>query len=461
LIRPTTQQASIIKAAWKYAERDKTHTLEQLAKLVGQPSVSAQRVGLEDCAELVLDMMNKLGIATRIFQTKNSPSTVYGTLDGKNPRRARTLVFYNHYDVQPAEPLEEWNSYPFKIEARGGLLFGRGTADDKGDIAARLSAIRSILNTEGSIVPNLRWVIEGEEEVGSPHLRDFAKQHKPILKGDGCLWEGGHTSLQGTPEISLGVKGILYVEFQLAVGQRDQHSMYAPLVPNPAWRLVELLRSIRNKYGGILIDGFYDDVVQPSAKDRQLIKKIEFSSRALRKALGVDSLIEGKSDLDLHERLLYSPTANIAGFSSGYEGIGSKTIIPRKALVKMDFRLVANMTSADILAKLRRHLVRNGFRDVRLLVHSMQEPAKTSAKSHIAQTLIRCARMVYHKEPTIRPTSPATGPMSVFANTLKLETVSGAGVVYPKSAPHAPNEHIVLKHFGKGIRQLICLLNLF
>ncbi len=448
-----------ISKAWKDVDSNQSKYVSELVKLGSQPSISAQNIGLKECAEMVRESIAKLGFKIKLIPVEGAPDVIYGDLGG-NPD-SKTLVIYNHYDVQPVEPLDEWKSEPFKPVVRAGKLYGRGVGDDKGELVARVCAIESILNTNGKISSNLKWVIEGEEETGSRHFDNFVKANKSLLKGDGCIWEGGDRSTSGTPEVHLGVKGLLYVEFRLKLGAKDQHSMYGPIAPNPAWRLVNLLKTIKDENERILIDGFYDDVAKPTPQETKYLKRNEFNADELKKALQIDYLLEGRSDVDTVTKLLFSPTANIAGFGSGYLGEGTKTIVPKEAFVKLDFRLVPNMKAKIILRKLKTHLKKKGFEDVEIIVHSYEDPAKTSVGSHVAQTLIKGTEMVYSRSPNVWPTMAGTGPLSVFTEELGLETAMGAGVCYPGSGFHAPNEHIVLDHYFKGIKQLICLFSLF
>ncbi len=369
-----------IKNAWKYAENHNSKFIDDLKELVAQPSISAQNIGLKECAELVRTKMTGLGFTTSLLPISGAPDAVYGELKSSG-ENANTLVIYNHYDVQPVEPLDEWNSEPFKPIERDGKLYGRGVGDDKGELVARFSAVESILNSGSSIRPNVKWFVEGEEEVGSPHLHEFISKNKSLLRGTGCLWEAGDRSPSGRSEIHLGVKGLLYAEFRVKVGNKDQHSQYGAIAPNPAWRLVNLLKTIKNEKGRILIDGFYDEVARPTPQELKLLRSNEFSVKGLRKALQIDYLLEEKNDLATIIKHLYSPTANIAGFSSGYTGKGAKTIVPKEAFVKVDFRLVANMRGEDIRRKLNRHLKKFGFDDVDVTIYSKENPAKTPVES--------------------------------------------------------------------------------
>jgi len=448
-----------IKSAWKYADSHKDSFLDELKELVSQPSVSAQNIGLKECAELVRAKMAALGLEVRLLPVEGAPDAVYSELKGSNGEN--TLVIYNHYDVQPAEPLEEWISEPFKPVEKEGKLFGRGVGDDKGELVARFNAVKSLIDSGGAVKPNLKWIAEGEEEVGSPHLHDFILKNKPLLKGTGCLWEGGDRSPSGRSEIHLGVKGLLYVEFRLKVGERDQHSQYGAIAPNPAWRLVNLLKTIRNEKGRILIEGFYDDVAKPTPKEKKFLRDNEFSAKGLREALQVNYLLEEKYDVSTVTKHLYSPTANIAGFGAGYLGQGAKTIVPKEAFVKMDFRLVSKMRAVDIERKLRRHLRKFGFNDIDLVIYSKEDPAKTPVESYIAQTMIECTEMVERVKPNVWPTIAGTGPMSLFTRELNLPTAMGLGVNYPGASFHAPNEHIIIDYYMRGIKQLISLFALF
>ena len=251
------------------------------------------------------------------------------------------------------------------------------------------------------------------------------------------------------------------MDFRVKVGAIDQHSQYGPIAPNPAWRLVNLLKTIKDENERILIPGFYSDVAKPTPEERKFLNGNEFSTEELRRSLQINYLFKEKSDSETITKLLYSPSANIAGFGSGYQGKGAKTIVPKEAFVKMDFRLVANMKGSDILAKLKRHMKEQGFTDVDLVVHSMVDPAKTPVESYIAQVMIDAIRLAEGRKPNVWPTIAGTGPLSLFIRDLKLPTAMGAGVNYPGAAFHAPNENVILEYYRKGIRQLIALLSLF
>ncbi len=420
----------MIESAWNYVDGHREYFVDEVKELVAQPSISALNVGLKECAELVRIKMADLGLNARLLPVEGGPDAVFGEL--KTSPDAKNLVIYNHYDVQPVEPLDEWKSEPFKAEERDGKLYGRGAGDDKGELAARLSAIKAIVDSGGSIKPNIKWLVEGEEEVGSPHLHSFVLKNKTMLKGDGCLWEGGDRSPSGRSEVHLGVKGLLYVEFRVKVGEKDQHSQYGAIAPNPAWRLVNLLKTIKDEKEKILIDGFYDDVAKPTPQEQKFLRQNEFSVKGLQKALQINYLMEEKNDVATVTKHLFSPTANIAGFGSGYQGSGAKTIVPKEAFVKMDFRLVSKMHGADIERKLKKHLRTHGFDDVKLVIYSKEDPAKTPVESYIARILIESTELVEREKPNVWPTIAGTGPMSLFTRDSQITDGYGTGNKLPR-----------------------------
>ncbi|HLU83412.1 MAG TPA: M20/M25/M40 family metallo-hydrolase, partial [Trueperaceae bacterium] len=324
------------------AEVDMKAALTQLALFCGQPSVAAQDLGMEKMASLVAGALDQLGAEVEYLPTASHPC-LYGRVRGGD---GPTLLFYNHYDVQPAEPFEEWSTPPFQLTRRGDLLFARGTADNKGNLVARMAAVAAWQRAEGQPPGDVIFLVEGGEEVGSPDLEAVVANNAERLRCDGVLWESGYQDPEGRPILHLGVKGNLYVELVVDAGRRDLHSSYAPLVPNPAWRLVTALATIRSPSGRVLLPGFYDDVQEPDAADLSLLAAIPFDDIRWRDNFGISDFIDGVKGAEAKRRLYFSPTCNIAGLSSGYGGDGAKTVLPAKARAKIDFRLVPDQEPA-------------------------------------------------------------------------------------------------------------------
>ncbi len=283
-----------------------------------------------------------------------------------------TLLSYGHYDVQPPEPLELWESDPFEPTVRDGGLFARGVADDKGDVLARIQALRLYQEEHGPLPFKLKFLIEGEEEIGSPNLAPFVRENADLLSADACLWEGSMKDEAGRPMIFCGTKGMAYVELRARGASHDLHSMYGGIAPNPAWRLVQALRTIKDENGEITLDGLDALADDPSEKDLEAIDKHPLRRRRPQGLLGR----RGPSTADLTgeealREMLLRPTANIAGIQSGYTGPGSKTIVPSEAFVKMDFRLVSGQSPGPVL-----ELIRSPPRKARLRRRRGRRPAR-------------------------------------------------------------------------------------
>ncbi len=441
---------------YDYIDSHLEHALDDLMRLCRQPSISAQGIGIEETAELVTEMLQRRNVETQILPGVGGGSpVVYGELAGDSPY---TLLFYNHYDVQPPEPLEEWTSPPFEPTISDGMLRARGVADNKGSIVARLYAIEAYQQVRGRLPISIKFCIEGEEEIGSPHLTAFVEQNRSLLKADACIWERGDINWQGQPVIAFGVKGLLYVELVVRGAARDVHSSLATVVPNPAWRLVWALASLKDRGEKILISGFYDTVRPPSSQQVDAIAAIPSEDQELKESLGLESFVLELSGLAFERRYLLEPTCNICGLTSGYEGEGSKTVLPCLARAKIDFRLVPDQQPEEILAKLRRHLDENGFVDIDIINLGGENPARTPLDSPFGQVVCQAAKEVYGLDPVVQPTMAVTGPMSCFTDALGIPTVC-MGFEYPNNRAHAPDENIRLADFVKGTRHVAAVID--
>jgi len=242
-----------MKKVFDYIDSHISEFVEDLRALCIQPSISAQNMGIGGCVGVLKEMMGDAGIDVKVVPVKDGNPVVFGEL--KSREAEQTLGFYNHYDVQPPEPLELWDFPPFEAKIKDGKIFARGVDDNKGSLAARIEAVKALKAVYGDFPVNLKFFVEGEEEIGSPHLESFVKGNMDLLKADGYVWEGDGVDEQNRPNVSLGVKGILYVEFRAKGPKRDVHSSLAPIVPNPAWRLVWLLSSLKGSDEKIKIPG--------------------------------------------------------------------------------------------------------------------------------------------------------------------------------------------------------------
>jgi len=439
---------------WRYVDENMETFVKELQEAVRKPSIAAQNVGMSEAAENFRNLMESYGISAKIIPTKGGYPCVYGEVKGDSDK---ALLFYDHYDVQPPDPVDEWTSPPFSGDIRDGKIYGRGVSDNKGNACARIQAVGSLLKLRGKLPLSVKFLIEGEEEIGSPHLADFIKEHKDLLRADYGVWESGYMGPDGRPGMYLGVKGILYVELVARGARTDMHSGSATHIPNPAWRLVWALSTIKNSREEILIPGFYDNVLAPTDRELELLHQAsrdQSNARENARRLGLNEYLLGLSGLELRKRQLFSPTANICGFKSGYLGEGQKTVLPSKALVKMDFRLVPDQDPYDILAKLRAHLRAQNFGDIEVNPVSLDYPVKTPADHPVVEAARRAAETVYRKPPVIAPTQGGSGPMHPFKEYLNLPMVA-FGVGYWGSSNHGPNENIRIEDYRQGLKMVM------
>lgn len=447
-----------LEKIFNYIDANYEKFIKDLVRLVKQPSVSAKKEGLKECAEIVERMMKEVGLSTKIIPEKDGNPVVFGEIKGKKAKK--TLLFYDHYDVQPPEPLEEWICDLFSGVIRDGKIYGRGVSDNKGDFVLRLKAVQAFLETEDSLPVNIKFVIEGEEEIGSIHLLEVIEKNKELFSADAAIWEFGETDRHGRPRIYLGLKGVLSVELRAKGASRDVHSSNAPLIPNPAWRLVWALNTLKNEKDEILIEGFYDDVKKPSAEEIAYVKKIPFEEEEEKKDLGLKNFLHNLSGLDAVKTLLFQPTCTINGLLAGYTASGSKTVLPNKALVKLDLRLVPEQRAKDVFDKLVKHLKTHEFGDIEVFQQGSTEPTRTPPSDKFVQTVIRAAEKVYRQKAVVYPTSQASGPMHLFRNYLGYPVVS-VGCAHEESRGHAPNENITVKGFIEGIKFMATIIKDF
>jgi len=431
------------------------HLVSDLQMLIRQPSVSAKNEGIEECAKLVKKLLIKSGIKSEILRLKkNVAPIVYGEIKSKsNP--SKTLLFYNHYDVQPAEPFELWDDPPFSGKVKGNKVFGRGSADDKGELITRIKAVDAYLKTTGDVPCNIKFVIEGEEETGSAHIDDYLKKYQKKFSCDGVIWEFGYVDSQDRPIVGLGMKGLLFVELSVTESIRDAHSSLAVLIKNPAWRLIEALKTLRDKDGHIIIKDWYKDVIPFSKKDLDIISKEPFDESSFKKEFGIKSFVGNMRGMDAKKALVGGATCNIAGFVSGYTGDGAKTVLPGKALVKIDFRLVPNMDPKKQILRLKSHLKSKGFADINVKVFHGEAAARTNPSDPFVTKVKEAADESYGKS-ILNVSNAGTGPMFSFVNILKAPCIS-VGSTYMFSRIHSPNEFARIDLLRKTTK-CICLI---
>lgn len=431
-----------------FVETHEARLVEELAAYCAIPSVAAAGMGIDEAAVWVAERLEALGARVETIATAGSP-VVYAEI---GPEEAeRTLLIYNHYDVQPPDPLEAWESPPFTLTERDGKLYARGVADNKANFLSRVHALEGLLTEGGTLPLRIRWIVEGEEEIGSEHLSDFceAEGHR-WADSDGCLWEAGYKDEQGRMTLYSGLKGIAYFELRVTGANGDKHSSLATLLPNPAWRLVWALNTLKDENENILIEGLMEHVAGPTEAEQRFLAEIPFSDTDLYQTHGVERFVAGVSGRAALERHLYQPTCTICGIGSGYTGPGSKTVLPHVAFAKLDFRLVPHLTPELVHNLLRQHLDRHGFEDIEMITYSSEHPVQGQVESGVVRAALEAVETVTGQPPVLWPHMAATGPMHPVTAHFGIPAV-GFGTGYPGSSTHAPNENIRRADYLEGI----------
>ncbi len=437
-----------------------SHMSEHLAaldRLVRQPSVAAQGRGLEEAAAATRDLLVDAGGRAEIVRQPGAAPAVIAEFPGRSDR---TLLFYDHYDVQPAEPLNEWTVPPFELTVRDGRIYGRGTSDNKGDLVTRLAALRALRDVAGGSPCRVKFFVEGEEEIGSIHIGEHIAALRDRLHADACVWEYGDRDPDERLHAVAGVKGICYVELELTATSRDLHSSMGAIVDGAGTRLAWAVAGLRDGTGRIRVPGFYDAVRAPAPAAVAAARAAPFDERQLRAYAGTSRFIGGRTGAAAVDAYLFEPTCTVCGFDAGYTGQGMKTVLPRRARAKVDFRLVPEQDPDVIVRLLRAHLDREGFADCTITPLGREHAHQTDLSHSFVQTVVDAARSSTGREIVLLPTSAGTGPMHPFGVPLGLPIVS-IGTGYWGCNAHAPDEHIRLQDFQETAVMIAHLLERF
>ena len=432
--------------------------IERLSALCRVPSIAAEGgPAMAEAAEQVAALCRWAGVSAELAPTGGAPVVL-----GQAGAGPRGLLIYNHYDVQPPDPLEAWVSPPFEPAVRDGALYARGVADNKANLVARLCAAWAYQQVYGELPLRLVFALEGEEEISSPHLAAFAAAHADLLRTlDGCIWEAGYKDEADRPEVSLGLKGIMAVELHARTANSDAHSGNGGLYPNAVWRLVEALSTLRAPDGRVTVDGFNDALRPPTPAEEAMLAAVPFDAAAIQRTFGMAEFLGGLEGVAALRRLMFEPTCTINGVWGGYSGPSSKTVIPCQAAAKLDFRLVPDQTPATALSLLRGHLARRGFSDITVVdIEDGLMPARTDPAAAVVRAAVAAISDVYGTAPVVQPSSGGSGPMYQLCQAYGIPAVS-IGVGWAGSRVHAPNESVRLADFVEGIKVMARVYQLF
>jgi acetylornithine deacetylase/succinyl-diaminopimelate desuccinylase-like protein len=450
---------STTEAAIQYARKNKDHAVDELREFIRIPSISMTPEHTPDVqrsAEWVAQRLKTLGVeAVEIMKTAGHP-VVYGHWRGAGD--APTILVYGHYDVQPVDPVDLWKSDPFEAEVRGENLFGRGASDMKGQLVALLQGFEAVTRA-GKAAVNLKFLIEGEEETGSPSLEAFLQANAARFACDACLNIDGAILAPDEPMIVYGVRGLAYFELHVTAADHDLHSgMFGGAVDNPAIVLSQAIAGMRDANGRVTLAGFYDDVRPLGDEERQELARLPHGDSWWLEQTGAPSLF-GEQGYSVNERVLARPTIDVNGFLSGFTGVGSKTVLPSHAMAKISMRLVADQTPAGVhqalVAYLKRVMPPSVTWEVKELAHSL--PGLAARDSAVIRAASSALEAVWGKRPILGRTGGTIPIVAMIQNILHSDSVL-VGFGLPDDNLHAPNEKIHLPTFRRGVEAYIHFL---
>ncbi|MEM7029864.1 MAG: M20/M25/M40 family metallo-hydrolase [Chloroflexota bacterium] len=432
---------------FSYIDENRQPFLARLLAYLRQPSISAHGIGIAEVAEFLVETLTGLGFETEAISTAGWPM-VWGQRHISD--QAPTVLLYGHYDVQPPDPLEEWVSPPFEPTIRDGRIYARGVGDNKGQHFAQILALESLLAVRKTLPCNVIVLLEGEEEIGSPHIAEFVKQHGDRLQADLAITADGPVHESGRSTVTFGVRGVLGIELRARGANSDLHSgNWGGIVPNPIWTLVHLLSTMKNERGEITIEGFYDNVLPPTKLEQEAIAKLPLDVDAVKTRLELDQL-DQPLERGFFERKMFWPTLTINGLHGGYGGPGSKTVLPHEAFAKCDIRLVEGQNVEEIYAKVEAH-VKKHAPQVELIRNPAMEPSKTPLESPYTEPIRQGIIAAQGEAPLLVPSAGGSLPNYVFTKILNIPAFS---VPYANhdEANHAPNENMEVERFYQGIK---------
>src|ERR1051325_7706029 len=433
----------------RYVERHARSFTERLQSMCRMPSVAARGTGMRVTAEAVEQVMQRAGAGTRTFKIGSGFPIIFGEC-GSGPR---CFLVYGHYDVQPVGQLTSWSSGPFAATLIDGKLYARGAANSKGDLVARLAAVEAYQKSFGKLPVCLRFIVSGEDSIGSPSIFRFATEQAELLRAEGCIWDDGYKDSQERLVISLGFKGITFIELRVHGARIDLHSKWGAIVPNPAWRLVQALSTITSPKGVITIDGFSSHIAPISAEDAEALKQIELDEAELKREFRITHWLRGMRGNTLVKEHVFGPTCTICGIQTGHTEAGPKTVLPSTAMARLDFRLVPDLTPEIVIRLLRAHLDVRGFNDIEIIELGSSPLAKSSAQSSVARAAIESAQEVYGASPIVYPLDPSSGPVGAVCGANDPPTpVASFGTSYEGSNPHGPDENLRIEDFLQNIK---------
>ena len=424
-----------------------------LRELIALPSVFAQGTGLTETATYLKEVLQKAGAQVILDESYAAPFLL---ATFASPRAdAKTVIFYNHYDVQPADEDQPWTSPPFQLDIRDGYMYGRGVDDDKGHITARLTAIEKYRQAHGELPVNIIFIIEGAEESASVDLEKYLTKHRSALVGaDLLVWEQGIFNQKGQMEITGGTKGIVTFDASVKSANVDIHSKFGGNIDSSSWYLINALSSLRDASGKILVDGIYDDVLEPTEREMDLVRQYALvDEQHLKKVYDLKLPFLTQDQDALLKNLFFEPSINIQGVQTGYQGQGVKTILPAEARAKLEVRLVPGMKPRKVFQQIQDQLIRNGFDQIQLTYTLGEEGYRSDMTAPSILKVIDIAGQFSPEGVAVLPTTAGTGPMHQVFEALEV-AIAAFGIGHPNSRDHGGDENVKIADYLTHIEMI-------
>ncbi len=445
---------------FNYVDNNKEKYIKELKTFLGIPSISADsafKKQVDACAEWLCEKLKKLNVKADIHKTEGHP-IVYGALQAGN--KAKTLLIYGHYDVQPPDPLDKWETPPFEPQERNGFLYARGASDDKGQLFTYIKALEACLENNIDIPINMRFLFEGEEEIGSPSLGNFLQLNRNDIKQCSAVAiSDGHQFAPGIPAITYGLRGLAYFELEIVGPQSDLHSGgFGGIVLNPIHALTIILSKLKDEQDKILIDGFYDDVLELDDEERLMISRLPFDEEGLKEFLGIKEFF-GEDGYSILERKTIRPTLDVNGIWGGYQGEGAKTVIPSRAGAKLSMRLVPNQRREKINELFTKYIKKIAPKAVKVSVKTLHgaNPVLIDRKLPEMKAAAKALELGFGREPVFIREGGSIPVVNMFVEDCSIKPVLLIGFGRPDDNIHGPNERFNIDDFIKGIKTAIAL----
>ncbi|PST34456.1 M20/M25/M40 family metallo-hydrolase [Enterocloster lavalensis] len=449
-----------LQQMFDYVDGHLDEMLGELGEACRLRSVAGDETGLEQTRAFIKEKWRTLGLDVREEPVEGGNAVLYSD----NPGASDTCVLlYNHYDVVEEGKAGEWKTGdPFDAQVIDGNMYARGVSDNKGGLFCRIHALEAIRTVAGELPVRVKLFVEGDEEIGSPSMKKLMscrpETYREMTKADLCIWEGGTTDDEGRPWVRYGVRGNCAFELSVKTAQMDCHGRMGAAVPSASWRLIWALSTLKTPDERIRIEGFYDDVVEATPADLEVLSRFPYEEEALKKRMGFEDYLLGVTGDELKRRIYMEPVVSVCGLEAGELYNGPRGIVPHKAMARISFYLVANQDPDRIHRLLREHLDRNGFSDVQVAYKGGSGAARTPVDMPFTGKLFEAARQVYDQPMVLELTQLGAGPAACFRKPWPDLPIVSVGTANGGSNHHAPNENIRVEDYRKAVKYMIALL---